>query len=328
MKLSHLIFLRSPCCYSNLELSSATQKLGERIETGELVCNKCHKSYEIKKFIPRFVHSDNYAQNFGFEWNLHSNTQLDKYTGSKASEQRFFEATRWDRNLQGEIILEVGSGAGRFTEQAASTGATVISMDYSNAVEANYTTNGNKENVCIVQGNIYSMPFPKDFFDKVFCFGVLQHTPDVKKSFELLPQYLKSGGKLAIDIYRKRGFLIQILQTKYWVRPITTRLPIKFLYQLCSIYVKLIWPLTKVIHRLPRGQKINGALLIADFRHFSIPDEKLKEWAILDTFDMLSPTYDIPQTLETMRQWFAEAPLREVEVHYGHNGIEGRGTKI
>ncbi len=97
------------------------------------------------------------------------------YTGSDLSERRFFAETKWDRNLAGEVILEVGSGSGRFTTPAASTGAMVVSLDYSYAVEANYAQNGHRENVLIVQGDIYRMPFRKESFDKLFCIGVLQH---------------------------------------------------------------------------------------------------------------------------------------------------------
>jgi len=42
---------------------------------------------------------------------------------------------------------------------------------------------------------------------------------------------------------------------------------------------------------------------------------------------MLSPRYDLPQTLSTVRRWFAEAGLENVTVQYGYNGIEGRGRK-
>jgi 2-polyprenyl-3-methyl-5-hydroxy-6-metoxy-1,4-benzoquinol methylase len=32
-------------------------------------------------------------------------------------------------DLTGQVVLELGSGSGRFTEQAARTGATVVSLD-------------------------------------------------------------------------------------------------------------------------------------------------------------------------------------------------------
>ena len=52
-----------------------------------------------------------------------------------------------------------------------------------------------------------------------------------------------------------------------------------------------------------------------------------KELAILDTFDMYSPWYDTPQTLRTVQQWFEESGLTDIDVHYGPNGIVGKGKK-
>ena len=37
--------------------------------------------------VPRFVSSDGYASNFGFEWNLHNKTQLD--TGARLMQKPF-----------------------------------------------------------------------------------------------------------------------------------------------------------------------------------------------------------------------------------------------
>jgi len=52
----------------------------------------------------------------------------------------------------------------------------------------------------------------------------------------------------------------------------------------------------------------------------------LREWALLDTFDMLAPAYDNPQTAATIKQWFKEAGLVDIEVgHWGH--LAARGVK-
>lgn len=53
------------------------------------------------------------------------------------------------------------------------------------------------------------MPFKRDFFDKLLCIGVLQHTPDVKKSFYTLPLFLKSRGSLVVDAYKKYLFIFK-----------------------------------------------------------------------------------------------------------------------
>ena len=69
-------------------------------------------------------------------------------------------------------------------------------------------------------------------------------------------------------------------------------------------------------------------LLVMDYRgRYDLSEELLLEWSVLDTFDMLSPAYDERQTIDTFRRWFQTAPLRDVDVHYGYNGIEGRGIK-
>lgn len=196
MKKENLQYLACPYCGGNLEISSIYQREGDIIKSGNLSCVVCQKTCEIVNYIPRFVPTRNYASSFGLEWLKHSRTQYDSYSGICDSETRFFNETRWPIDLGGQVILEVGRGSGRFTEQAASTGAFVISMDYSCAVEANYASNATKPNVMIVQGDIYSMPFKKPLFDKLFCFGVLQHTPDVRKAFMSLPPFLKPGGEL------------------------------------------------------------------------------------------------------------------------------------
>lgn len=231
--------------------------------------------------------------------------------------------------MTGELVLEVGCGSGRFTEQASATGATVISMDYSAAVDANYASNGRRENVIIVQGDLYRMPFRPGFFDRLFCFGVLQHTPRVAEAFQALPQYLKPGGTLAIDVYRRYRGPRRWLQTKYWVRPLTRRLEPETLYAACARYIETVWPFARVVSRLPKlGRRINAFFLISDYRGvYPLPEGALEEWAVLDTFDQLAPAYDSPQTLETVAGWFRDAGLAAASVQYCYNGIEGRATK-
>src|SRR6266581_2331436 len=139
MRPEHLCLLVCPACQSPLELSS---EIVVEIVSGELTCLSCHRAYPIVNGVPRFVRTDNYASTFGFEWQRHSRTQYDSESGTKISETRFFGETGWPRDLRGQTILEVGGGSGRFTEHAASTGAMVVSIDYSVAVDANYASNG------------------------------------------------------------------------------------------------------------------------------------------------------------------------------------------
>jgi SAM-dependent methyltransferase len=324
---NHLHYLACPQCHGDLTIRSVAKRSGAVLETAELACVDCHSTYPIIQHIPRFVSNANYASSFGHEWTIHAKTQYDDYSKANVSETRFFEETGWPRDLSGEIILEAGSGSGRFTEQAAKTNAFVVSFDYSYAVEANYASNGERENVLIVQADIYHMPFRPGFFDRVFCFGVLQHTPCVEKAFLALPPVLKSDGELVVDVYKKT-FARTALQTKYYVRPLTRHMEPARLYRRTKQWIDFIWPVSAVIRKIPRiGPTLNWRLLVPDYSREGVRGEALKEWAYLDVFDMLSPRYDSPQTVKTLRRWFEKAGMTGVIVNYGYNGIEGHGKK-
>lgn len=330
MRESHLKYLVCPECRQDLTISNVDRKEADRIVDGTLKCPSadCGKEYPIKGNIPRFVPMENYAKGFGLQWIKHARTQYDSTSGANVSENRFFKETGWPRDMKGETIIEAGSGSGRFTEQAASTGAMVLSLDYSFAVEANYASNGDKENVLIVQGDLYQMPFRRDSAERVFCFGVLQHTPDPERSFLELPKYAKPGGSVVADNYIKPTGIRALLATKYWFRPVTKHIPPPILYRICNVYVRCMWPLSRVIHHLPKGKYINWRLLLSDHRgEFDLSEKMMCEWAVLDMMDKLGPAYDFPQHPETVQKWFEKAGLQEIDVRPGFNGIQGRGVK-
>ena len=324
MHLHHLPLLICPTCQASLRVAQTQSQEGQRLLEGTLQCTSCPRQYPVRGAVPRFVPAENYSSSFGYQWILHARTQYDSFTQIPISRQRLFQETRWPEKLNGQTVLEVGSGSGRFTEVLATTEATIVSLDFSLAVEANAKSNAAKPNVLIVQGSVYELPFQKKSFDRVLCLGVLQHTPDPYRSFQALVEALRPGGDLAIDVYRWRW--INWLWPRYWLRTLTKHLPSAFLYTACARYIEWVWPLTRWLHRLPQGRKLNRFILVPDFRDiYPLSEELLKQWAILDTFDNLSPTYDQPQRLSTVQRWFRDHRLEPSEVHYGINGIEGRG---
>ena len=143
----------------------------------------------------RIVTDSNYTESFGFQWNRFAAIQIDKTANLDISKNRFFAETGWDKeDLAGKNILEVGSGAGRFTQIILDfTNAELYSVDYSNAVEVNYKNNGPHNRLKLFQASIYELPFAPGQFDKVICLGVLQHTPDVEKSVKALIDMAKPG---------------------------------------------------------------------------------------------------------------------------------------
>ncbi|MFC1624815.1 methyltransferase domain-containing protein [Patescibacteria group bacterium] len=314
MKKKLLSLLVCPECKESLDLTGAKEKKGEIID-GNLVCSKCKASYPIINYIPRFVDSKNYARNFGFEFYVHPKTQLDSFSGIGVSEHRFKFDTGWDeKDMKDNLILEIGCGAGRFSEFPLRAGAELVSIDLSSAVDVCLENIGLNKNHHIIQANIYNLPFKEHSFDRVFCLGVLQHTPDPKKSFESILKYpKKNGGKFAANCYQKTG--VYMTQPKYVLRPITKRLPHKFLMKI----VKTIAPIAVKFGEKARKTKVPilskwFIQFIPNFDDYPFTNAQWVDWATLTIFDMLSPWYDQPQTIEEIKEWVKELDLKKAEV--------------
>jgi SAM-dependent methyltransferase len=315
---------RCPACRAALRSNAADPAAQTSIIEATLACSGCGAAYPVKNGIPRFVPPDNYAESFGYQWNLHRNTQLDSVTGLPISRNRLFEVSGWPRALPAQRILEAGSGAGRFTEVLLSTGAAVFSFDYSSAVEANFTNNGTHANLNLFQGDIFNIPLQPAGFDKVICLGVLQHTPDPPAAFDALAAQVRPGGELVIDVYTRS--LVASLQWKYLLRPLTRRMDQRKLYRLVSAVVPALVPVTAWLRR--HAGRIGARLSpIVEYSQLGLSAATNLQWAVLDTFDMYSPAHDHPQSLATVKLWFEHAGFEHIEVRYGPNGVVGKGRK-
>jgi len=171
-------------------------------EASGLVCAKgCE--YDVRDEIPRFVGKSSYADAFGVQWRTFRRTQLDSYTGlelSTARARRCLGEGLWD-NLEGATVLECGCGAGRFTEVLLARGARVVSIDLSEAVDANQENCPQSGSHRIAQAHLSQLPFEPRQFDIVFCLGVIQHTPNPEESIARLYEQVRPGGTLVIDHY-------------------------------------------------------------------------------------------------------------------------------
>lgn len=295
----------------------------ELVLVGDTLVDKSGNSFPILNKIPRFVELENYSSSFGFQWNEFDKTQVDEHSKNSISKDRFYRSTRWTNEvLNGAKILEVGSGSGRFSQIMLEAGADLFSFDYSNAVEANARNNGDCENLTLCQASVYDIPFRKEYFDKVFCLGVIQHTPDVEKSFAMMLQCLKPGGEIAIDVYADT--LKTKFYTKYWFRPITKKINKKRLLSIIRWYVPKWIPISTGLLNIPVVGKFLAQIIPICNYSKQFPDlskEQLKEWAILDTFDMLSPEFDNPQKHSTLKSWIEKYDLDLVYLGRGDNGF-------
>jgi len=291
--------------------------------------------FPFRKGAYLFVKDENYADNFGYQWNKFSSTQIDKAANFKLSQQRFFAQTGWDKEeLTGKNILEVGSGAGRFTQIVLDyTEATLHSVEYSNAVEVNYKNNGPNPRLRLYQASVYEMPFAPAQFDKVFCFGVLQHTPDVKKSVQSLIAMAKPGAEVIVDFYFVSGWWTEI-NAKYLLRPFTKKMDHTKLFGIIDKNVGWLIKTYQFFSRIGIGKLMNRFVPICDIDGTlpkNLPAPQLREMVVLDTFDMFSPEFDQPQRISTVAKWFNEYGMKDVWagfVKYDHfKGAVVKGIK-
>lgn len=264
------------------------------------------RRYPVVNGIPHICDTSNYADNFGLQWNKFAGTQIDRHEdGLNLSEARLFAETAWDADaLDGLDILEVGSGAGRFSRPILErTRARLWSVDYSNAVEANRANNGAiaPDRFHLFRASIYDLPFPDDSFDKVLCIGVLQHTPDFEASVRALVAKAKPGGEIVVDFYPIKGFWTRI-QAKYMLRPLTRRMNHDRLLRLIDRNVDWLMRASHFLDRVHLGmlRRFLPVVDVSGTMPAGLSREELREWVVLDTFDMFSPEHDHPQRIETV----------------------------
>jgi SAM-dependent methyltransferase len=209
-------------------------------------------------------------------------------------------------------VLDISCGSGRFAEITLSTGEQVVALDYSSAVEAWYANL--HPNLHVVQGDIYELPFVPNSFTLVYSLGVLQHTPDVAKAFAALPPMVQEGWQLYVDYYEK-SFKSRLFP-KYWLMHLTKLMDKQRLFSLVQRAVAVLLSISRILGRIPlAGKLLRRTIPVANYEGIlPLTETQLLEWAILDTFDWLSPAYENPQIATTSRHLEKQAGLRDIEV--------------
>lgn len=109
----------------------------------------------------------------------------------------------WLGDLRGMTILDVGPGAGHFS-QPLTAHNTVIGIDFVPQM-LKYAAN---KGLLPVQGDGLELPFPSAAFDVVICVGVLQHIDQSSSFIKELLRVRKPKGQLFLDT----------LNSESWVR--------------------------------------------------------------------------------------------------------------
>jgi SAM-dependent methyltransferase len=117
----------------------------------------------------------------------------------------------------GRRVLEIGVGLGADHQRFAEAGAELYGIDLTEravmhtrrrlalfSLETNLST-----------GDAENLNFPNDFFDLVYSWGVLHHSPDTRGAVAEVHRVLKPGGEARIMIYNKWSMIGLMLWTRY-----------------------------------------------------------------------------------------------------------------
>lgn len=281
--------------------------------------------------IPRFVSSDNYASAFGRQWNKFRKTQLDSHTGTTISKDRLQRCLGGSLDvIKGKSVLEVGCGAGRFTEVMLKAGARVFACDLSSAVEANYENCRHlSPEYFVCQADALKLPVAPGSFDFVVCLGVIQHTPSPEQTIAALARYVRPGGTLAIDHYPPD---YPLTRSRALTRKLLLKLPPRVAHQLALTLARVLVPIHRLTWNNRRGVwRVRRWLskhspLVDYYGVFSIEPNLLAEWAILDTHDTLTDYYKHVRSEAQIEQSLRACGFSRVQVWRGGNGVEARAS--
>lgn len=292
-----------------------------------LVCRGGHQ-WIAPQGIPRMIPtSGNYADAFGIQWKRYRKTQLDSYTRTPISLNRARRCLgpAWALLQDPDTdVLEVGCGAGRFTEVLLAAGARVTSVDLSTAVEANQENFPQTERHRVLQADVLNLPFPPGQYDIVFCLGVVQHTPSPEATIAKLYDQVRPGGWLVIDHYTYS--LSRLTKTQPLFRFFMRRLPPDAGIKWSERLVAFFFPL----HRAARHSFIAQALVsrvspvLVYYHSYPFDDALQREWSLLDTHDALTDWYKHLRTKGQLRRGLERLGAAEIWCEYGGNGVEAR----
>ncbi|MFT3867314.1 MAG: class I SAM-dependent methyltransferase [Nibricoccus sp.] len=99
------------------------------------------------------------------------------------------------------VVIDAGAGAGDQSRYMLSLGASVVSVDLSEAIEVVARKLRSNTNWVGIQADIMRLPFQSEQFDMVYCEGVIQHTQDSVKTVRELCRVLKQGGQIMAAHY-------------------------------------------------------------------------------------------------------------------------------
>ncbi len=110
----------------------------------------------------------------------------------------------------GDLVLDMGCGAGRHAFESLRRGGRIVALDYSFDelvdVQATFSVMVDEGEVPPassgqpIRGDALHLPFPDATFDRIIASEVLEHIPDDDQAISELTRVLRPGGTMAVTV--------------------------------------------------------------------------------------------------------------------------------
>ncbi len=156
----------------------------------------------------------------------YSNADNNLSIVEKGDSNPFFKKLK-DHIGYNRSFLEVGAGTCQLSNYLAiGTNNQIYALDptlESIKLGKNFAKKNSILNVNFVRADIFDDVFKPESIDVVWCSGVLHHTKDPRKGFEVISKYVKRDGTIIVGLYNKygrlrtyiRGYLFSIFGEKF-----------------------------------------------------------------------------------------------------------------
>ena len=221
---------------------------------------------------------------------------------------------------RGQLTLDGGCGKGRHAYYALKSGARLIAVDFSRAIDVaarNCADAGDGERL-FVQADLLALPFAAGTFDLVYSFGVLHHLPSPEEGYGRLVSLVRPGGRMLVYLYHalegepvKQAILSAVTAT----RRLTTRLPHNVLLPLTTalgyaLYAGVVLPY-RALSRFAPTRALAETFPLKMYARYPV------RVIVNDQFDRFSAPLEARYRRDEVEGWLVRAGLEERRIDPG-----------